>query len=108
MSGEVTKEQAILHAQHLDLIYSQADTLYNISPHVPWSSNENIRLAPGPHANGAVGLASSTVATQLVGKFSQMTLSVNPTNAAPITTSITMSSQSFEVNYVQTTTSETS
>ena len=42
MSGIVTEENAIHHAQHLDLIYSQADMLYNIIPHAPWSSNENL------------------------------------------------------------------
>jgi hypothetical protein len=42
MSGLVTEEQAIRCAQHLDLIYSQADTLYNIIPHAPQSSNENL------------------------------------------------------------------
>jgi hypothetical protein len=42
MFGVVTKEQATRHAQHLDLIYSQVDTLYKIIPHVLQSSNENL------------------------------------------------------------------
>ena len=63
MFGEVTKEQAIRRAQHLDLIYSLASMLYNIIPHAPWSSNENLRLTPGPHADGMVGSVSSTTAT---------------------------------------------
>ena len=33
MSGAFTEEQAIRHAQHLDLVYSQAGTLYNIIPY---------------------------------------------------------------------------
>jgi hypothetical protein len=37
-----------------------------------------------------------------------MTLEDNPTNAAPITTSTTMSAEPSQVNYVQTTTSKTS
>lgn len=40
MSKEVTEEQAIRRAQHLDLICSQVDTLYNIINHDPQSSNE--------------------------------------------------------------------
>lgn len=72
MYGEVAKDQDICHAQHLDFIYSQATTLYNIIPHTPRSSNENLRLAPGPHADGVVGSASSTVDTQLVAKLIQM------------------------------------
>ena len=108
MSGAVTEEQDIHHAQHLDLIYSQVGTLYNNIPHAMWSSNENLQLAPRHHADGVVGSASSTVATQLVGQFSQMMLSDNPTNVAPIKTSTTSSGQSSEVNYVQTTAPKTS
>ena len=63
MSGVVTEEQAIRRAQHLDMIYSQADTLYTIIPHAPQSSNENNRLAPGPHVNGMVGSISSIATT---------------------------------------------
>jgi hypothetical protein len=35
MSGAITKEQEIHHAQHLDLIYSQSGTLYDLIPHAP-------------------------------------------------------------------------
>lgn len=30
MGACVTKEQSIVHAQHLDLVYSQSDTLYDV------------------------------------------------------------------------------
>ena len=108
MSRVVTKEKAIRRAQHLDLIYSQADMLYNIIPHALWSLNENLRLAPGPHVDGVVGSTSSTTATQLVGKFSQMNLSSNPTNVNFVTILTTMLDQSFVVNSSQATTSQTS
>ena len=35
MSGAVTEEDVIRRAQHLDLIYSQLGTLYNIIPNAP-------------------------------------------------------------------------
>jgi hypothetical protein len=35
MGGVVTKEQEISHAQYLDLIYSQIETLYNLVPDTP-------------------------------------------------------------------------
>ena len=35
MSGVVTKEDVIRRAQHLDLIYSQSGTLYDIIPQDP-------------------------------------------------------------------------
>ena len=50
-----------------------------IIPHAPWSSNENNRLAPGPHPNGMVGFVSSTATTQLVGQLGQLVLFDNPT-----------------------------
>jgi hypothetical protein len=40
MSGAVTEEDVIRHAQHLDLIYSQSSTLYNIIPQAPRPSND--------------------------------------------------------------------
>ena len=91
MSGAVTEEQAIRHAQHLDLIYSQVGMLYNIIPHAPWSSNENLRLAPRPHADSVMGSISSTAATQLVGQLGQLVLSDNPANETPTTTTIILS-----------------
>ena len=91
MSGAVIQEKVICHAQHLNLIYSQADTLYNIIPHSPWYSNEDFRLALGPHVNGVVGSASSTATTQLLRKLGQLVLSDNPTKAALITTTTTSS-----------------
>lgn len=100
MSGEVTKDQDIHHAQHLDFIYSQVGMLYNIIPHAPRYSKETLRLTPRPHANGVVGSTSSIASTQFVGKLSQMTLSDNPTNASSVKASTATSTHCFEVNSV--------
>lgn len=108
MLGEVTNEKTSHRDQHLDLIYSQENVLNNIIPHALWSSNENLRLALGPHADGVEGFASSIVATQLVGNLSQMSLLDNPTRTGPVTTTTTSSAQSSEVNSLQTTTPKTS
>ena len=102
MSRAETEEQAIRCAQLLDLIYSQAGTLYTIIPHAPRSSNENNRLAPRPHADDMVGFVSSTTATQLVGQLGQLVLSDDPTQEAPATTTTIASTQSSKVNSVQT------
>jgi len=45
MGGVVTEEQAIIHAHYLDLVYSQSDTLYDLIPHAPDSSNDLKRPA---------------------------------------------------------------
>jgi hypothetical protein len=38
MGGVVTEEQAISHAQYLDLVYSQMGTLYDLIPDASRSS----------------------------------------------------------------------
>ena len=60
MSGAVTEEDVIRRAQHLDLIYSQSSTLYDIIPNAPRPSNDIPRMAPGPHANDVIGFVSTT------------------------------------------------
>jgi hypothetical protein len=45
MGGVVTKEQVISHAQYLDLVYSQSDTLYDLIPHAPHIVNNPSRPA---------------------------------------------------------------
>lgn len=39
MGGCVTEEQAIAHAQYLDLVYSQSGTLYELLLDPPWPSS---------------------------------------------------------------------
>jgi hypothetical protein len=48
MGNVVTEEQAIIHAQYLDLVYSQSDTLYDLIPNAPHPSNDPTRPAPEP------------------------------------------------------------
>ena len=61
MSGVVTEEDVVRCAQHLDLIYSQSGTLYDIIPQPPHPSNETPRPAPTPHTDGVIGSISSSV-----------------------------------------------
>jgi hypothetical protein len=58
MAGETTEYKAIMHAQHLDLIYSQSGSLYDIILHAPRSFTELKKTNLGPHANGVVGSVS--------------------------------------------------
>lgn len=46
MGGCVTKEQAIVHAQYLDLTYSQSDTLYEFLRGAQWASTSPASSAP--------------------------------------------------------------
>ena len=60
MSGAGTEEDVIRRAQHLDLIYSQSDTLYDIIPNAPRPSNDIPQMTPGPHADDVIGFVSTT------------------------------------------------
>jgi len=64
MGGCVTEEQAIAHAQYLDLVYSQSGTLYELLPNALWPSSD-----PGkskspiiPPVDGVIGLVSQAPA----------------------------------------------
>ena len=65
MSGAVTEEDVIRRAQHLDLIYSQSSTLYDIIPQAPRPSNNKPQTAPGPHADGVIVFVSTTSISQV-------------------------------------------
>jgi hypothetical protein len=46
MGGVVTEEQAISHAQYLDLVYSQTGTLYDFLPDAPRPSTTTTSTTP--------------------------------------------------------------
>jgi hypothetical protein len=57
--AEVTiEEQVIMRAQHLDLIYSQSGTLYDIISHAPRPLTDPKKPYPTPHTDGVVGSVS--------------------------------------------------
>jgi hypothetical protein len=87
MSGAVTEEDVIRRAQHLDLIYSQSGTLYDIIPNAPRPSNDTSRTTPGPHADGVIGSISTTSVSQVAGQLGQLALTDKPTAKTPATTS---------------------
>jgi hypothetical protein len=57
MGGVVTEEQAISHAQYLDLVYLQMGTLYTLLPDLPRPGTSNTSTAPtASHAaDGVIG-----------------------------------------------------
>ena len=55
MGGVVTKQQAISHAQYLDLVYSQSCTLYDLIPHASWPTTDPLRHATEPTIDGILG-----------------------------------------------------
>jgi len=57
MGGCVNEEQAIAHAQYLDLVYSQSGTLYDVLPdaHRPSSDLMTYNSPTGPPVDGVIG-----------------------------------------------------
>jgi hypothetical protein len=53
-SGVFSEEDAIMRAQHLELIYSQSGLLYEILPYAPRSILDKTRQRVGPHVDGIV------------------------------------------------------
>ena len=69
-----TEEHAILHSQHLDLIYLQLGTLCDIIQNYPQPSTDPRKPTPGPHVDGVVGFVSHASLNQLVDQMVQMSL----------------------------------
>ena len=101
MSGAVTEEDVIRHAQHLDLIYSQSDTLYDIIPNAPRPSNDIPRMTPGPHADGVIGSVSTISVSQVARQLCQLALTNKPAAKTLVNTS-SEPAPSTDVNMVQT------
>ena len=102
MSGAVTKEDVIRRAQHLDLIYSQSGTLYDIIPQAPRPLNDKPWTAPGPHADGMIGFVNTSFVSQVVRQLGQLAITDKPTSTTSETTS-NEPTQSTDFNMVQTT-----
>ena len=63
------KEQAIIRAQELDLIYAQSGLLYEIIPNAP-RTNFDPKVKPRPHVDGIVGYTSTKLADSVTKQVS--------------------------------------
>jgi hypothetical protein len=100
MGGVVTEEQAIIHAQYLDLIYLQMGTLYDLLPelHHPGTSSTSIAPAALHATDGVIGTTHTHLHS--VSTTTPKSTSSNVSNAsspAPPT------GKTSEVNVVQST-----
>jgi hypothetical protein len=64
-SGVFFEEDAIMRAQHFELIYSQSGLLYNILSDAPRSILDKTRQRARPHADGIVGSVQTKPVDQL-------------------------------------------
>jgi hypothetical protein len=100
MGGVVTEDQAISHAQYLDLVYSQTGTLYDFIPELPRPSTSSTSTTPAAshEADGVIGIAHAH--SHSVLSTTPKYTSSNVQNSSSPTTSIGKNS---EVNAVQST-----
>ena len=91
MGGDVTEEQAISHAQYLDLVYSQSRTLYDLIPQSPHPSMDRTKPPTEIPVDGVV----SSIHPSSISKSAKQQI---PSTAAPSTPTI-----SVEVNSIQST-----
>ena len=87
MSGAVIEDDVIRRAQHLDLIYSQLGTLYDIIPQTPRTSNNKPRTTPGAHVDGVIGFVSTTFVSQVSRQLGQLAIIDKPASTTSTTNS---------------------
>jgi hypothetical protein len=73
-SGLFSKEDAIMKAQQLEIIYSQSGLLYEILLDAPHSILDKTRQRVGPHANGIVGSTQTKPVEQLTNQLQQLSI----------------------------------
>jgi hypothetical protein len=108
MGGVVTEEKVIIHAQYLDLVYSQYGTLYDMIPHDPRPPNDSSKPSSGAHVDGMVGSIKLQSVTQSTGKQGYTTSTPTSSQTGANTKYAPSLSQTFEVNAVQSPSSQQS
>jgi hypothetical protein len=69
MSRVFSKEEDIMRAQQLELIYSQSNMLYEILPNAPQSNFNKTKQNYGPHVDGIVGSTQRKSTDQLTNQL---------------------------------------
>jgi hypothetical protein len=100
MGGVVTEEQAISHAQYLDLVYSQTGTIYDFLPELPRPGTSSTSTTPAAShaANGVIGTTHTH--SHSVSSTTPKSTSSNVQNAL---SPATPAGKTSEVNVVQST-----
>ena len=98
MPDVYSEEQAIVHAQQLELIYSQSRTLQKILPDAPRFMADIAKPKPSPHADGIVGsIHVNTV--NLLKQLQNLSLQIASSNQAALSTPTP--SQPTSINVIQ-------
>jgi len=89
-----------LYSQHLDLIYYQLGTLYDIIPNSLHSSTDPHQPHPRPHANGVVGSISHAFVNQIANHMGHLSIQSHPLAVVSNAQTIIVPLQTSEVNLV--------
>jgi hypothetical protein len=73
-SGVFSKEDAIMRAQQLGIIYSQSILLYEIFLDAPCSILDKTQQRVGPHADGIVGSAQTKPTKKVMKQLQQLSI----------------------------------
>jgi hypothetical protein len=94
-----SKEEAIMRAQQLELIYSQSGLLYEVFPDAPQYILDKAKHKSGPHADGIVGSTQAKPTDQLSNQLQQFSIQQKMTNQTP--SSVAPPTQTSYVHNVQ-------
>ena len=89
MGSAITEERAISRAHHLELVYSQSGTLYDLIPQAPCPSTDPSKPLVEVPVDGIVG----SIQSPSIAKYSKQTQTATPSTPKV----------SAEVNSIQTT-----
>jgi hypothetical protein len=100
MGGLINEEKVISHAQYLDLVYSQINTLYDLIPDAPHLSKNPTQTPPvASHVvDGVIGTFHVETQYKKSSHSNPKYTTANVQNITPLTPSL---SETSEVNMVQ-------
>jgi hypothetical protein len=104
MGDVVTEEEAIVRDQHLDLVYSQSGTLYELIPNATHATNDPSKPSSVSHSDGVIGSVKTQSTTQSTGTTQRLASMTAPSSTAPSSTPT--QTQVSDVNAVQSTPSQ--
>jgi hypothetical protein len=99
--GVFYKQDTIMRAQKLELIYSQSGLLYEIFPDAPHPILDDTRQRVGPHADGIVFSSQTNPAEHLTKQLQQLSIQHTTTNQT--TASVAPPTKTSDIHTVQST-----
>ena len=85
MDGDVTEDQAISHAQYLDMVYSQFGTLYDLIPQASLPRTDPAKTPTENPIDGVVSSIKPSLTTKPAKKTNDSTIArLTPTGSTEV------------------------